>query len=49
MSALRDRTKAFIAEANAARMLVHADHAAAQQAWQQFNTEMQQRRAGHGQ
>jgi hypothetical protein len=46
MSALRKRTSSFLADVHATRMAVHADHSSAQQAWQQFNTEMRQRRAG---
>jgi hypothetical protein len=46
MSALRKRTSGFLTDVHAARMAVHADQSSAQLAWQQFNTEMQQRRAG---
>jgi len=46
MSALREQTRSFLADVHATRMAVHADYAGAQQAWQQFNTEMRQRRAG---
>jgi hypothetical protein len=45
MHALRKRTSSFLADVHAARMAVHADQDNARQAWQQFNTEMQQRRA----
>ncbi|NNJ11140.1 hypothetical protein EKD04_012420 [Chloroflexales bacterium ZM16-3] len=47
MSALRKRTSSFLADVHAARMAVHADQSSAQQAWQQFTTEMQSRRVGH--
>jgi hypothetical protein len=46
MSALRKRTASFLADVHAARMAVHADQDSARQAWQQFNTEMHERRAG---
>jgi hypothetical protein len=46
MSGLRERTASFLADVHAARMAVHADHSSAHQAWQQFTTEMQQRRTG---
>lgn len=45
MSTLRERTRSFLADVHATRMAIHADHAGAHQAWQQFSTEMQQRRA----
>jgi len=46
MSALRERTRSFLAAVHTARVAVHADHNDAQQAWQQFTSQMQQRRAG---
>jgi hypothetical protein len=45
MDALRKRTSSFLGDVHAARMAVHADQSNAQQAWQQFATEMQQSRA----
>lgn len=45
MSALRKRTSSFLTDVHADRMAVRAEHNNAHQAWQQFNAEMQQRRA----
>lgn len=45
---LRQRTNAHLTRANEARQVIYNDHAAARQAWRRFNSEMQQRRAGHG-
>jgi len=45
IGALRERTSSFLADVHATRAAIHADHAGAQQAWQQFTVAQQQSRA----